>query len=172
MSRLWMFRQKEPEQSWYHSSSAPRKTSSMKRSSRVTSGRRSRFALLLLFPRCMNDRITWCGPGTKAFGLPWRFSSWLARPDRCTKLRQKGWHDPTYLSGSHRSTSGLPGQEGMPTTLASQRHLEERQDHDLTPTKKLLRSPHACGKPEPVLCEKAEEMFFREPQRVALWHLL
>ena len=154
------------------SSSAQRKTSPMKNASRFTSGRGARFALFLLFARFMNDRIARCLPRAEAFGTPRRFSSWLARTDRCAKLRQNGGHDPTDLPGSHRTPFGLPRKQGRKSERAGQIQLEERQGHDPTPAQKLLRCTDVCGKPEQILFQKAEEMLFREAQTVACWHLL
>src|SRR5438270_1726033 len=144
----------------------------MKNASRVTSGRGNRFALFLLFARFMNDRIARCLPRAEAFGTPRRFSSWLARTDRCAKLRQNGGHDPTDLPGSHPTPFGLPRQQGRKSERAGQIQLEERQGHNPTPALKLLRCTDVCGKPEQILFEKAEEMFFREAHSVACWHLL
>src|SRR5438270_6550570 len=144
----------------------------MKNASRVTSGRGNRFALFLLFARFMNDRIARCLPRAEAFGTPRRFSSWLARTDRCAKLRQNGGHDPTDLPGSQRTPFGLPRKQGRKSERAGQIQLEERQGHDPTPAQKLLRCTDVCGKPEQILFQKAEEMLFREAQTVACWHLL
>src|SRR5436305_11156897 len=144
----------------------------MKSRCRPNSGHADLFALFLLFARFMNNRIALRGLRAEAFGTSRRFSSWLARPGRCAKLHQKGGHNPTHLPGSDRTPFGLPRQERMQTKLASKIQLQERQCHHPTPAQKLLRSADVRLKPEQILFEKAEEMFFRETQAVARWHLL
>src|SRR5581483_11714143 len=144
----------------------------MKRRSLFDSGRGNCFALFLLVARCMDNRRARRRPRMEAFGRPRRFSTWLAHTDRCANLRQKSWHDPTNLPWGHRTPFGLPGQERMLTKLASQIQLEERQGHDPTPAQKLLGSAHVCSKPEHILFQKPEELFFRETQTVTLWYLL
>src|SRR5713226_202738 len=144
----------------------------MKSRDRPNSGDADLFALFLLFARFLNDRIALRGLRAEAFGASRRFSSWLARTGRCAKLHQKGVHDPTNLPGSDRTAFGLPRQERLQTKFARQIQLEEHQGHNPTPTHKLLRSAHMRLKPEQILFEKPEEMFFRETQAVARWHLL
>src|SRR6185312_5576496 len=123
----------------------------MKRTSLFHSERGVRFALFLRFACFMDNRIARCRPRSEAFGPPWRFSSWLTHTDRCANLRQKGWHNPTNLPGSHRTPFGLPRQERMLTQFTSQIQLEEGQGNDPTPAQKLLWGAHTCSKPEQIL---------------------
>src|SRR5438477_11740592 len=112
----------------------------MKSRGRQNSGHADLFAFFLLFARFMNDWIALRRLRVEPFGASRRFSSWLARTDRGAKLRQKGRHNPTNLSGSDRTPFGFPGQERLQTQWASQIQLEERQGHHPTPEQKLSRS--------------------------------
>src|SRR5258708_5470668 len=165
-----MFRQKEPEQSEDVASSAERKTSWMKKASKFLSRREGRFAFFLLFACFVNDRIARCWFRMEAFGASGRFSSWLARTNRCANLRQKRGHDTANLPGCHGTPFGFPGQEGRETQFAGQIQLQERQQHDPTPALKLFRGPHVRVQPEQILFEKPEEMIFGEQQTVPLLH--
>jgi hypothetical protein len=90
----------------------------------------------------------------------------------------RGWHARTGVPECDtrvdmtRQICGLPREEGVVVRVACQRQLRERESHHPPPAQKVLRSPHARGKPEHIVGEKATGMFLREPKRVALWHLL
>jgi len=101
-----------------------------------------------------------------------RFSTWVARPNRCATLGHHRGHDPTNVPRCHPTPCGLPRQERVQAQVTCQRHLERRQGHDPVPSLTQLWGAQAGGEPEHIRCEKPEEMVFPEPQAGSLWNLL
>src|SRR2546421_12462571 len=80
----------------------------MTKSSRITSGRGSLFALFVLFARFTNGRMTCPGLGMKAFGPTRCFSTQLWRSSRGPPLVQKGGQSPSHLPQRRTLGGGSP----------------------------------------------------------------
>ena len=130
----------------------------MRKSSRITSGRGSLFALFLLFARFTNRRMTCPGLGMKAFGPSRCFSTQLWRSSRRPQLVQKGGHSPSHLRQRPNRAACLPRSIAPLHQRTSQHQQIVRTGDNVCPALGALRATEPWLIPEQLLFVKAIAM--------------
>src|SRR5438270_1420267 len=138
----------------------------MTKSSRITSGRGSLFALFLLFARFTNGRMTCPGLGMKAFGPSRRFSTQLWRSSRRPQLMQKGGHSPSHLRQRRSLGACLPRSIATLHQRTSQHQEIVSAGDYLRPAFRPLRGTQPWHIPEQLLFVKAIAMLMRVAQAI------
>src|SRR2546421_9382439 len=138
----------------------------MTKSSRITSGRGSLFALFVLFARFPNGRMTCPGLGMKAFGPTRCFSTQLWRSSRRPQLVQKGGQSPSHLRQRRSLGACLPWSIAPLHQRASQHQQIVSAGDYVRPAFGALRGTQPWHIPEQLLFVKAIAMLMGVAQAI------
>src|SRR5436305_15233914 len=138
----------------------------MTKSSRITSGRGSLFALFVLFARFPNGRMTCPGLGMKAFGPTRCFSTQLWRSSRRPQLVQKGGQSPSHLRQRRSLGACLPWSIATLHQRTSQHQEIVSAGDDVREAVRPLRGTQPWHIPEQLLFVKAIAMLMRVAQAI------
>src|SRR5437879_396651 len=108
----------------------------------------------------------------KSSSSPWRFSSRLAHPSRCSNLQQKRWHGPANLSRRQSALFGFPRSIDSVSKRAGQHQLIQGQPYQLTPALKLFGCSNMSLRPKQILLHEPVAMLMRKAMGIAGSYLL